>query len=113
MDRKDLLRTIYERIGDKSRLHGGKRVESVEHLQDSVKVHTADGGEYVADILVGVDGVHSQVRKEMHRRAAELGIADEYDDEEGMQRFQWIYQTPPPGPSLSPSLSSPTMRIYY
>lgn len=49
-----------------------QRVVSVRHEGAKVKVMTQAGSEFVGDILVGADGVHSNVRKEMWRLADQL-----------------------------------------
>jgi 2-polyprenyl-6-methoxyphenol hydroxylase-like FAD-dependent oxidoreductase len=71
-------------ISDKSKLLTNKRVETVRQLDKGIEVTTADGSVYRGDILVGTDGVHSQVRKEMVRHATERGIAEDYAEEDSM-----------------------------
>lgn len=46
-----------------------KQVVSVEDCRDSVEVKCADGTSYTGDIVVGADGIHSRVRREMQRLA--------------------------------------------
>lgn len=82
VDRSVLLQILYDRIQEKSRLLSSKRIENVEYFEDKVQVTTSDESSYSGDILIGADGVHSRVRKEILRRAAELGIEDQYDNEE-------------------------------
>ncbi|KAL4909607.1 hypothetical protein BDW74DRAFT_143378 [Aspergillus multicolor] len=85
IDRPTLLATLYDRIGDKSRLLAGKRVAAVAHFEDRVVVTTGDGEVYEGDILVGADGEHSRVREEMVRLAGEMGggvnTDGDFDDE--------------------------------
>jgi 2-polyprenyl-6-methoxyphenol hydroxylase-like FAD-dependent oxidoreductase len=75
---------MYDCISDKSKLLTNKRVETVRQLDNGIKVTTADGSICHGDILIGTDGVHSQVRKEMVRHAAEQGLAQDYDEEHSM-----------------------------
>ncbi|KAL2840601.1 hypothetical protein BJX68DRAFT_185187 [Aspergillus pseudodeflectus] len=79
--RRELLQVMYDCIRDKAKLLTKKRVESVRQLDNGIEVTTADGSVYRGDILVGTDGVHSQVRKEMVRHATEQGIAEDYAEE--------------------------------
>lgn len=67
-----VLQVLYENIKDKTKILTGKRVQTVELKADGVVVKTADGSVYTGDILVGADGIHSQVRSEMWRLADEL-----------------------------------------
>ena len=44
-------------------LHLGCRVEGLEQRGESIRVHCASGEVFDADLVVGADGVHSQVRR--------------------------------------------------
>lgn len=66
-----VLQVLYDNIKDKTKILTGKRVQSVDMKEDKVVVKTEDGSLYTGDILVGADGVHSQVRSEMWRLANE------------------------------------------
>jgi salicylate hydroxylase len=44
-------------------LHLGCRVETLEERGHGVRVHCASGAAFDADLVVGADGVHSQVRR--------------------------------------------------
>jgi len=52
-------------------LHYGKRLVRVEQRADGVTAHFSDGSHTGGDILVGADGVHSQVRREVMPDAPE------------------------------------------
>jgi 2-polyprenyl-6-methoxyphenol hydroxylase-like FAD-dependent oxidoreductase len=81
-DRSMLLEILYGHITDKSKIFTGKKVESIRHLKDSVEISTTDGSKYTGDIVVGTDGVHSRVRQEMVQYAKELGVAEDYTDDD-------------------------------
>lgn len=48
-----------------------KRVTKISHGSDSVSVQCADGSNFIGDIVVGADGIHSRVRQEMQRLSEE------------------------------------------
>ncbi|GAA83930.1 monoxygenase [Aspergillus luchuensis] len=82
MDRKSLLEVLYNNIADKSKVLPGKRVASVTHTDNGVDVVTTDGSTYSADIIVGTDGTHSKLRQEMARYAEDLGLSEDYAEED-------------------------------
>jgi 2-polyprenyl-6-methoxyphenol hydroxylase-like FAD-dependent oxidoreductase len=45
----------------------GAWIETVEESDQGVTVTTADGRMFTGDMLVGADGIHSVVRREMWR----------------------------------------------
>lgn len=71
LDRRAVLQVLYNHL-DKSKVLVNKRVLKVDHLPDKVRVHIEDGSSYDGDILIGADGIHSTIRKEMWRIADEL-----------------------------------------
>ncbi|KAJ8106624.1 hypothetical protein OPT61_g9413 [Boeremia exigua] len=73
VDRQMIIQILYERLRDKSRVLTDKGVVKVEQSPDQIKVVTADGDIIFADILIGADGIHSTVRREMWR------LADQHD----------------------------------
>ncbi|KAF5866585.1 hypothetical protein ETB97_011470 [Aspergillus alliaceus] len=52
-------------ISDKFKGVSQKCVARVSHAEDHVEVTASDGSTFRGDILVGADGTHSRVRKEM------------------------------------------------
>ncbi|KAI5801293.1 hypothetical protein EDC01DRAFT_764793 [Geopyxis carbonaria] len=75
--RKEVLEVLYSGLrGEKgmgSVVTGKKVVRIDDGVEgDRVKVHCADGSEFIGDLVVGCDGVHSAVRKEMWRLSAGL-----------------------------------------
>lgn len=65
------LSSLYEQLEDKSKILLNKKVLSFEHGKNKVRVKCQDGSEFVGDLVVGVDGVHSRTRQEMQRIAEE------------------------------------------
>lgn len=62
MQRKDLLKGLFDQLPDKSKVHTSKRVCKVDHTSSGVVVHCEDGSQFSGDIIVGADGVHSTVK---------------------------------------------------
>ena len=71
MKRQDLHRILYAHVKNKDKILTGKRVEEVITATNGVMVKTRDGETFTGDILIGADGIHSRVRREMWRLAAE------------------------------------------
>jgi 2-polyprenyl-6-methoxyphenol hydroxylase-like FAD-dependent oxidoreductase len=64
-----VLQVLYDNIKDKKKVLTEKRIQSVEITDDGVVAGTSDGSFYEGDILVGADGIHSTVRREMWKIA--------------------------------------------
>ncbi|KAF2646007.1 putative monooxygenase [Massarina eburnea CBS 473.64] len=71
-DRQWLLRVLHDRLEDKSKIHLSQKVDHVSLAEGGVQVTTKSGQKFSGSILVGADGVHSTVRQEMQRVAAQL-----------------------------------------
>ncbi|KAL2860081.1 hypothetical protein BJX68DRAFT_251884 [Aspergillus pseudodeflectus] len=72
LERRVLLDILYTSLPDPSRVLVGKSVVSVEQEHDGrngMIVQAQDGSTYHGDLVVGADGVHSRVRREMWRLA--------------------------------------------
>lgn len=67
-----VLQVLHENIKDKTKILTKKRVERVEVTDHGVVVTTSDKSSYKGDILIGADGIHSNVRGEMWRLANEM-----------------------------------------
>jgi 2-polyprenyl-6-methoxyphenol hydroxylase-like FAD-dependent oxidoreductase len=67
LQRRDLLKVLYDGIPDKSKVHTSKRVCNVDHTDSGVIVHCEDGSKFAGDIVVGADGIHSAVRSLMQK----------------------------------------------
>ncbi|KAH7074440.1 hypothetical protein BKA63DRAFT_513030 [Paraphoma chrysanthemicola] len=70
-DRQMLIQVLYENLSDKSKIITSKAVMKVEQIHSSSKIRviTSDKNVFEGDILVGADGIHSSVRREMWRIA--------------------------------------------
>lgn len=69
LQRREILRILYERLEDKSKAFLNTRVTKVDHSENGVVVHFDNGKTYAGDIIVAADGVRSVVRSEMRRHA--------------------------------------------
>ncbi len=61
--RGDLERLLYSKLKDHLKLQFGMTVESVQHEEEKVRVKFSDGTIGIFDLVVGADGVHSQIRR--------------------------------------------------
>jgi FAD dependent monooxygenase len=70
LERRKLLKVLYDALPKPSRVQVDKKVVSVEQDEtNKVTVRVQDGCFYRGDLVVGADGVHSRVRNEMWRLA--------------------------------------------
>ncbi|CAG7973293.1 unnamed protein product [Penicillium olsonii] len=66
LERQKLLQVLYDFLPNQSKVLSNKAVVSVSHEKNTLcAVRTQDGGVYEGDLVVGADGVHSQVRSHM------------------------------------------------
>lgn len=65
-----------------SKIHFGKRVDTILETNDKVEVHTTTGETFVGDILVGADGAYSSIRKGLYERLKNEGRLPESDQED-------------------------------
>ncbi|KAF2997209.1 hypothetical protein E8E14_001370 [Neopestalotiopsis sp. 37M] len=71
-DRQWLLQVLYDQLKHKDRILLKKKVSKVESHLGGVRVTMANGEEITGDLVIGADGVHSTVRREMFRLGHEL-----------------------------------------
>ena len=69
-----MIQTLWDELGPKGKVRLNQRVVKVESTETGVRVHTADGAVHAGDLVIGADGIHSVVRREMKRIAAEAGV---------------------------------------
>ena len=62
-----MLETLLRHIWDQEKVQVGKRVSKIDVDNSRPTVICEDGSRYTGDIVVGCDGVHSFVRREMWR----------------------------------------------
>lgn len=73
IDRYRFLGSMYEGIADKTKIRSREGLVSFTETVDGVTVRTDKGNVYEGSILIGADGVHSEVRKQL---AAQIETAD-------------------------------------
>lgn len=71
VDRYRFLKSLYDGIKDKERIHTREGIVSYTETADGVQVHTDKGNVFEGSILVGCDGVHSEVRKQIAEQVKE------------------------------------------
>jgi 2-polyprenyl-6-methoxyphenol hydroxylase-like FAD-dependent oxidoreductase len=71
LERRMLIQALYDNLNDKSKVHIGTGVSSVNLTSDGVQATARNGDQYFGQILIGADGIHSTVRSEMWRLADE------------------------------------------
>lgn len=68
-ERRIVLEIMHNHIKNKDKIFTGQKVERIEHVGDGVEIHTKQGRTFTADIVVGADGIHSPVRRQMWQAA--------------------------------------------
>lgn len=68
-NRQWFLKVLYDQLKHKDRIHLKCRVDRVKPIEGGIQVTTKDGQSFTGTILIGADGIHSNVRKEMRRIA--------------------------------------------
>ena len=77
-----LLQVLFDNLKCKDKILTKKRVTRIETVDGCTDVIVEDGSTYTGDIVIGADGIHSAVRKEMWRNAHESGSNLFHPDEE-------------------------------
>ncbi|KAE8335974.1 hypothetical protein BDV24DRAFT_155576 [Aspergillus arachidicola] len=68
-ERRMLIQILYDKIQDKSKVPTSQRVQTVHTSRSHVTITTKEGQSYKGDIVVGADGIHSIVRRQMWEEA--------------------------------------------
>ena len=89
VERQMLLRTLYQNLDQKHKVIVEKRVVKIELMEDRGRAITQDGYKYKGDIIIGADGMHSVVRKQMHRLGKALSPGT-FEEDEYSSKFSWI-----------------------
>lgn len=88
MDRRHLIKTLFDNLRDKSRVLTSCPVVKIEWSGTGVVVETSDATIYHGDLVVGADGLHSCVAQEMQR----LGDIDSPGtDLLGRDKGMWLF----------------------
>ncbi|KAM0229786.1 hypothetical protein ACHAP5_011543 [Fusarium lateritium] len=90
LDRQSLLKILYERLRHKDRVLLNRKVETVGLVHNGVEVTTTNGETIKGSILVGVDGVHSSVRRNMFRLGQQLSPGTFAEDELNKQECHYL-----------------------
>jgi len=87
LDRQVLLRVLRDNLQQKNKVLVRKRIVKVETTESGIRVIAEDNSWYEGDIVIGADGIHSTVRKEMHRLGKRLSPGY-FDDDEYSSRYR-------------------------
>ncbi|KAL1879477.1 hypothetical protein Plec18167_003934 [Paecilomyces lecythidis] len=71
LERRILLKAIYNRIQNKPKVHSHAAVTGYQQEADGITVTVSNGTVYQGDILVGADGIHSHVRTLLSKNIGE------------------------------------------
>jgi 2-polyprenyl-6-methoxyphenol hydroxylase-like FAD-dependent oxidoreductase len=89
-----LLQRLHKNLKSTKKVLSGKKVKSIETIENSVQVTTTSGETFHGDILVGADGIYSTVRQEMHR-IAQKESTDYFPEDEWSSKFSRNGQSQP------------------
>ncbi|OJD33163.1 fad binding domain-containing protein [Diplodia corticola] len=64
-ERRMVIDVLYQHIAQKEKVLTSRRVTAVEERDDGVTLTTENGEHFAADIVIGADGIHSTVGKEI------------------------------------------------
>lgn len=84
MDRRKVIETLFENLRDKSKILTSREVIKLFSHSDGVEIETGDGTVFHGHLVVGADGVHSRVRREIQRMAAEDTGRDLFPEDDGV-----------------------------
>ncbi|OGM41446.1 zeaxanthin epoxidase [Aspergillus bombycis] len=88
-ERRMLIHILYDKTQGKSKVLTSRRVQTVYTSQSHVTVTTTEGQSYKGGIVVGADGIHSTIRRQMWEEARKIDPSEE----NGMQSLN-IKATP-------------------
>ncbi|KAJ5137381.1 uncharacterized protein N7443_010326 [Penicillium atrosanguineum] len=71
MDRQQIIQGLWDNLHDNSKIRVLSDAVKVVCDVNGVAVETADGSVFHGDVVVGADGIHSKVKQEMQRIAAD------------------------------------------
>lgn len=67
-----LLQILYKNLKSPQKVLTNKRITKIKNLDGYVEVATDSGESFRGDILIGADGIHSTIRREMWRVASQV-----------------------------------------
>ncbi|KAE8316447.1 hypothetical protein BDV41DRAFT_585429 [Aspergillus transmontanensis] len=82
LTRQQALDVLWNRLPDKSRVLTGKKVVEMQQSSTEATVQCLDGSTYTGDIVVGADGVHSIIYKEMCRQMETVQLESSLSSED-------------------------------
>ncbi|PHH67211.1 hypothetical protein CDD81_2980 [Ophiocordyceps australis] len=65
MERDKAIEILYNNLRNKNQVLTAQRITKVEHLADKVRLHAASGDTFDAHVVIGADGTHSVIRRDM------------------------------------------------
>lgn len=74
MERCKALEVLHSHVKNKTKLHAETVAVGYEETAEGVILTTEDGEQHRGDILIGADGIHSEIRKLM---AQKIGVVDQ------------------------------------
>lgn len=90
IDRETLLDVLFGNLKHKFRVLTRSQISRVGSYDNHIGVHTTDGSTHAGDIVVGGDGVHSTVRKEIWRIAKQSHLNPfQHDEISGSSAAFW------------------------
>jgi len=63
LNRRDVVMALYEHIKDDTRICFDMTVSDIQQTDDSASVTFSDGSNAEFDLVIGADGIHSQIRR--------------------------------------------------
>ncbi|KPM46506.1 hypothetical protein AK830_g175 [Neonectria ditissima] len=72
MERRVALEILFKNLKRKESVLTGQRIVRVEQDDGKVRLFTKEGREFEADVVIGADGVHSTLRREIWRMSEKM-----------------------------------------
>ncbi|KAB8202744.1 hypothetical protein BDV34DRAFT_236778 [Aspergillus parasiticus] len=93
LTRQQALDVLWNRLPCKSRVLTGKKVVEMRQSSTEATVQCLDGSTYTGDIVVGADGVHSIIYKEMCRQieTVQLESSLSSEDKEMVMQYRGVF----------------------
>ncbi|OAQ98954.1 hypothetical protein LLEC1_00604 [Akanthomyces lecanii] len=82
LPRRDLCQILWDRLPDPRNVICDKDICQVKETAEGVTAICSDGSSYEADMIIGADGVHSQVRAHINRSSSRQVVDEKQEDRE-------------------------------